>query len=421
MSQFLRALAKGTPEDLEKAIQDYNVPMMSGVEQVEPAIEEAVRQHALEQPEMLQEEIDHPGLTDEEFAAQIRQPGVVGSGRRTPDEMNELRGQEGLEPDKPKTLLDELRGLRQQSDKELEHARTMDAMSQLINTLAPLHENRMRARAMRSAQSIGADPGKLNLPQMPTDSASKQLAERSQRIKDLLSQFQLESSLQPKPLSELDRAKIEAEKAKAEKYRADAQKTQDKFEDKEALKEQTKIKAENRKERKNVEKDVESTEKLLKDLEHASSEFEKYSKKSPGGTGPIATLGGLTKNMSADTESLDALFKQQNLETMTKMFAGMSKAVDSDAERRAFEAAQPSITNDDRTNRDIFRRRISAAKELLKKQKQTLKSIDKDGNIKEPEEDDNVVKLKAPNGEVRLVKRSQMQKYIDKGATLVED
>jgi len=68
------------------------------------------------------------------------------------------------------------------------------------------------------------------------------------------------------------------------------------------------------------------------------------------------------------------------------MFQGMSKAVDSDAERRAFEAAQPSITNDDSTNKQIIEDRIKAAQDLLNKQRAKANSMDSKGNIIEPDQ-----------------------------------
>lgn len=87
-------------------------------------------------------------------------------------------------------------------------------------------------------------------------------------------------------------------------------------------------------------------------VDSAINAFETYSRKKTGGTGPLATLGGATKYFSEDTETLDTKFKDQALLKMTTMFQGMSKAVDSNAERRAFEATVPSITKDDQTNRE---------------------------------------------------------------------
>ena len=158
------------------------------------------------------------------------------------------------------------------------------------------------------------------------------------------------------------------------------------FKSKEEAKEDIKIKAENRKVKKDVEKNLADTQNLLKDLERTKQLFNDYSKNTPAGTGPLATGFGLTKYTSDQAQNLDAQFKKLNLDSMVKMFAGMSKAVDSDAERRAFEAAQPALTNDDTVNRRLIDERIEAAKSLVNKLKQKDASIDRAGNFVTPEQ-----------------------------------
>lgn len=89
-------------------------------------------------------------------------------------------------------------------------------------------------------------------------------------------------------------------------------------------------------------------------IDDALTDLGKYSRGSwTGGTGPLATLGGKLA-FSDDTQSLNSKFKKLALKDMTQMFAGMSKAVDSEAERRAFEATQPSLANDDDVNAEIL-------------------------------------------------------------------
>lgn len=92
----------------------------------------------------------------------------------------------------------------------------------------------------------------------------------------------------------------------------------------------------------------------------------KYSNSSwLGGTGPVASLGGAKTLFDQSTEDLDRLYKTIALEKMKTQFAGMSKAIDSDAERAFFMASQPSIKNEDKTNANI----ILAAKSLAMKSK----------------------------------------------------
>lgn len=79
-----------------------------------------------------------------------------------------------------------------------------------------------------------------------------------------------------------------------------------------------------------------------------------YSKNTMFGTGPAATAFGLKKYVDQDTQNLEAKFRMINLKNLAKTFQGMSRAVDSEVERRAWEATQPSLSNDDIVNSNIL-------------------------------------------------------------------
>jgi hypothetical protein len=79
-----------------------------------------------------------------------------------------------------------------------------------------------------------------------------------------------------------------------------------------------------------------------------------YTKNTKYGTGPLASGYGLKGILDTDTANLKAKFNKLALKNLVTDFAGMSKAVDTDAERRAFESTQPSIKNDDRVNVSIL-------------------------------------------------------------------
>lgn len=155
---------------------------------------------------------------------------------------------------------------------------------------------------------------------------------------------------------------------------------------KEEIKEDVKVKTENRKVKKEISTSLDKVKNTLNELKRTKALFERYSKNSQGGTGMLATAGGLSKYLSTDTQDLDSAFKKLNLDTMVAMFAGMSKAVDSDAERRAFEAAQAAITNDDKVNERIFRERISDMENLIKKLEKADQEIDRGGSFTAPEQ-----------------------------------
>ena len=86
----------------------------------------------------------------------------------------------------------------------------------------------------------------------------------------------------------------------------------------------------------------------------AINQFRDYTQSELLGTGAIATLGGATKYISSKTEALEAVFRTINLKNMVATFSGMTRAIDTDAERRAWEATQPGVSLDDPTNTQIL-------------------------------------------------------------------
>jgi hypothetical protein len=226
----------------------------------------------------------------------------------------------------------------------------------------------------------------------------------------------MQAKSSPKALTDLDKAKIESEKARAAKFLADAKKAE------RAESKESKSVYEKEEEKRNVEKyftakkAAENSSANDMKVDDTLDTFLNYSKGSFTGTGPIATLGGLTSYFSKDTENLDAKFKDLGLDKMVKTFAGMSKAVDSDAERRAFEKTVPSITNDDETNLQI----LLGAKSINLRNKieaeAQRKYVEENGKLdsgyKSPLETTPLTTVVNPKtGEMTLVPRKDKQKY----------
>jgi len=148
-----------------------------------------------------------------------------------------------------------------------------------------------------------------------------------------------------------------------------------------AAQEQKEIAKEDRKIRRDLDEAESSLTSKIQQLKDVKKEFEDTTKGFTLGTGPFATLGGTTKFISQDLQKLDTKFNQVGLDEMVKMFSGMSKAVDSNAERAKFESTQPSLTLDDDVNRDLFKTKIEAAESLLKKTREAKKKYDKYGTF----------------------------------------
>jgi hypothetical protein len=167
-------------------------------------------------------------------------------------------------------------------------------------------------------------------------------------------------------------------------------------------KEDAQIRKENRKLREGLTGAEASLSGQLKQLQEAKKLFESYSKSSRGGTGPLATGFGTKKLFSKDLETLDSTFKKLQLDEMVKLFAGLSKAIDSDAERKAFESTQPNITLDDATNLAILEKKIAAAESLLAKTRSAASKYDRRGNFTDEDETYKKLDKKAPPSRVRV-------------------
>lgn len=127
------------------------------------------------------------------------------------------------------------------------------------------------------------------------------------------------------------------------------------------------IAKETRKEQKQIVDDLFKVDGTIANLQKAKADLEAYSKSKVLGTGPIATGAGLKKYLDQPTEDLDTTFNTISLKALTEMFAGMSKAVDTESERRAFQTTQPSVTLDDKTNLKLINERLDAAMKMRQK------------------------------------------------------
>jgi hypothetical protein len=203
---------------------------------------------------------------------------------------------------------------------------------------------------------------------------------------DMLKLNQGKSATDSELLIKKQKADLEKEKFEFEKRKPRPLDKVEEFRKKEAIKEQVQIEKEDRKLRNDLDKAETSLQSQLDQLNRVKTDFEKYSKNAALGTGPIATGFGLKKYFDQDLEDLDSQFNKVGLDEMVKMFAGMSKAVDSEGERRAFTSTQPSISLDDNTNRKRIEEKIKATESLLKKTREAKAKYDKAGKFESSSE-----------------------------------
>jgi len=152
-------------------------------------------------------------------------------------------------------------------------------------------------------------------------------------------------------------------------------------------------------------------------VDDAIDSMEQYSKKTVFGTGPIATAFGLRKYTDQDLENLNAKLKAVNLKNMTTTFSGMSKAIDSDAERRAWNGTQADIANDDVTNMNI----LLAQRSILMKDKAEANAqkeyVMRNGNLDGYQSpiDGKVKTLISQDGEMDLFPNEQSKQALKQG------
>ena len=218
--------------------------------------------------------------------------------------------------------------------------------------------------------------------------------------------------------SQLDREnRLAVEKQKREQDLADAERKEKEKEARDAgkesakqresdLKERQKIAEENRKEVIKINTSLDKLRDVSMNIEKAKRLAIEYESKNRIGTGAIATVGGLTGKLSPPLENLNEIYQAVSLSAMSKMFEGMSKAVDSDAERAKFEASQPGIDNFHSTNLASLERQQEATDSLIKKlkaaksdytKKSTAKQIAKERTKEQAPMDEN---SSGPHGDV---------------------
>lgn len=291
------------------------------------------------------------------------------------------------QPDFRDRMAEELKQAREENRQDLLDARSADSKTQLGNNLMKSFSQIGEGFANRS----GRTDIKMPAQQFAAEQAQAMATNNKEKLAGLMEQYQL--------MSDKEKAKIDAENRKiaAEDKASDRNYKQQMLEleklkmkgSGEDSKIEKEVMKENRKERRQLDADIPKTESLLADLKKAKSMLDAYGKTGiRTGTGPIATLGGLTGYIGEDANALKAQFNKISLDSMTKMFQGMSKAVDSEGERRMFEGTQPSLGNDDITNNMLLDDRIKAVENMLNKQRKTISNFDRYGKFTNQESSD---------------------------------
>ena len=150
-----------------------------------------------------------------------------------------------------------------------------------------------------------------------------------------------------------------------------------KIQAKEEVKENIQISKENRKIRKELDAAVPMLETQLQNIKEAKELLGKTS------TGPIDQYGA---KFTDNGQKLEKKLNKISLETMVKMFSGMSKAVDTNAERAQFQSTQPSMSDFENVNKDTLNALEKSVKSLIEKTNKSKQLYDRTGDFTQPEE-----------------------------------
>jgi hypothetical protein len=157
------------------------------------------------------------------------------------------------------------------------------------------------------------------------------------------------------------------------------------FAEKETIKAEAKSaaqeKKENREQRKLAVGALPKINEKLKQIKKAKASLKKYESINPlSGTGPIQNI---LPTITEKGQQVQADFNKLALDEMATIFSGMSKAIDSDAERAFFEKTQPTMSNEETVNMDLLEameNRLIRNRDILESQ---VKNITPKGIVKE--------------------------------------
>ena len=263
-------------------------------------------------------------------------------------------------PDNYSRILAELRAMREGSDEGISAARRADSTNELIGNLNKSFSTIGDALANRAGiTKIKSDPLAIK-----SNLAEQAEADRKRKLESLMSEYKMISDKEAKDADrkyKQDMLDLQKDKLLAK----GAEKTD---------KEMETIRKENRKIRQDMEKSLTSMDEQLKNIREAESLLKNAK---AVGTGP---LDQYIAKFTPHGQKLETALNKLALDKMVSMFQGMSKAVDSDAERRFFQSAQADMSKFDKVNLDILKQARQHLENLKKKTQSSIKRYDSRGN-----------------------------------------
>lgn len=308
-----------------------------------------------------------------------------------------VAGQVAKELSPQEQLIENMNKIKSEYKTKLDEDKADAKKRRLIANLIQLAGASAQADIQRK---VGVDTGFKAVEPMKVETERKDIMkERDFMLKSL--QDQLKSlQLTPYQQAQLEESKKDRElKEKLAKIKASKTKTEPTFEQKEEKKAEIKfnneLKKENREMRKEAEKSLSDIDQQIENVKRANELLAKAEGTYLADTGPIDQF---LSPMGKEGQELRQALNDLSLDKMTKMFKNMSKAIDSDAERKFFQQSQVSMGNYPSVNRKILQDMLKNLQSLKAKNKEVVSSYDKKGN----EIQANEVRRKTKDGKIAI-------------------
>lgn len=157
-------------------------------------------------------------------------------------------------------------------------------------------------------------------------------------------------------------------------------------------------------------------------IEDAISATIKHSNETLMGTGAFETAFGATGYLGGADEELRAKYSKVKIKNLINEMKGFAKSMDSNAERRAYEAKEAKLTNDEDTNLSILLGQKSVMMKLMTEAQAQREYVEKNGDLDgyKPKID-QLTSLIDQNGKLVLFPRSQKARMKKLGYQEIDD
>lgn len=303
-------------------------------------------------------------------------------------------------PTPQEDILAQLKAARAANEAAMGSARAADRSTELGNLI-------MKSGAM-AGQGIVNRAGNTNIKLDPAQVAAKEAelagASGKGKLEALMQDYGIKKGIEDTKYSRdkdvtdrKDRLNARAEEMQLRRDEMDYKKKNDaaaKTLAKEEVKEGIQISKENRKIRKDLDESIPALESQLQNIKEAKAMLmdNPQTGKTGVATGPVDQY---YSKVTKEGQTLEKKLNKISLDTMVKMFSGMSKAVDTNAERAQFQSTQPQMRDYQDVNIDTLTKLENSINSVIKKTNAARQLYDRTGDFTQPEEKQSTVAPKA--------------------------